>query len=118
MAEDQLKKYFDDSEIPFTPEPMGRFIRYATAEDINEEKHFNKIAKEEMQFCRKIVKEMNLPMKIVDAEHLFGGERIIFYFMSEGTSGFSRPRKKNRAGISDENRNAADRLTRRSQAAR
>jgi cell fate regulator YaaT (PSP1 superfamily) len=88
LADDQIKKYFDDSEIPFSAEPAGRFIRYATPEDVNEDKHFQKIAKEEADFCRKMVKEMNLPMKIVDAEHILGGERIIFYFMSDGRVDF------------------------------
>jgi cell fate regulator YaaT (PSP1 superfamily) len=88
LSDDQIKKYFDDSEIPFSLEPAGRFVRYATAEDINEEKHFKKIAKEEAVFCRKLLKEMNLPMKIVDAEHIIGGERIIFYFMADARVDF------------------------------
>ena len=88
LAEEQLKKYFDDSEIPFTAEPAGRFVRYATPEDINEEKHFQKISVEETKFCKKLIKEMNLPMKVVDAEHILGGERIVFYFMSDGRVDF------------------------------
>ena len=88
LSDEQLKKYFDDSEIPFTTEPAGRFMRYATPEDINEEKHFQKIAVEEAKFCKKLVREMNLPMKIVDAEHILGGERILFYFMSDGRVDF------------------------------
>ena len=88
MADEQIKKYFDDSEIPFSSEPAGRFVRYATAEDINEEKHFKKIAQEEAGFCKKLVKEMNLQMKIVDAEHILGGERIIFYFMADARVDF------------------------------
>ncbi len=88
LSDEQLKKYFDDSEIPFTTEPAGRFMRYATPEDLNEEKHFQKIAVEEAKFCKKLVKEMNLPMKIVDAEHILGGERILFYFMSDGRIDF------------------------------
>jgi len=44
LADDQIKKYFDDSEIPFSAEPAGRFVRYATPEDINEDRHFQKIA--------------------------------------------------------------------------
>ena len=88
LADDQIKKYFDDSEIPFSLEPAGRFVRFATAEDINEEKHFSKIAREEAAFCKKLVKEMNLPMKIVDAEHILGGERIIFYFMADSRVDF------------------------------
>jgi len=88
LADDQIKKYFDDSEIPFSLEPAGRFVRYATAEDINEEKHFKKIAKEEAEFCKKLIQEMNLQMKIVDAEHIIGGERIIFYFMADARVDF------------------------------
>jgi hypothetical protein len=36
-----------------------------------------------MEFCRKIVRDMGLPMKVIEADHIFGGERIVFYFMSE-----------------------------------
>lgn len=89
-----MKTYFDDSEIPFSLEPVGRFVRYATTEDTNEEKHFAKIAKEETEFCKKLTKEMNLPMKIVDAEHILGGERIIFYFMADTRVDFRELVKK------------------------
>jgi cell fate regulator YaaT (PSP1 superfamily) len=88
LADEQLKKYFDDSEVPFPTEPAGKFVRFATPEDINEERHFAKIAQEEAEFCRKLALEMKLPMKIVDAEHILGGERIIFYFMADGRVDF------------------------------
>jgi cell fate regulator YaaT (PSP1 superfamily) len=88
LREEQIKQYFDNSEIDYCPPHAGKLIRYATSADISEERHLQKIAKEEVDFCKKIVKEMNLPMKIVDAEHLFGGERIVFYFMSEGRVDF------------------------------
>jgi cell fate regulator YaaT (PSP1 superfamily) len=91
---EQLQKYFLDSEIILTTEPSGKFVRYATAEDISEEKHFRKIAAEEMKNCENLVKEMNLPMKIVNVEHIFGGERIIFYFMSDGRVDFRELVKK------------------------
>jgi cell fate regulator YaaT (PSP1 superfamily) len=85
---EQIKEYFDNDEIDLSQDQIGKFIRYATAADISEERHLRKIAEEEMEYCRRIVKEMNLPMKIVDAEHVFGGERIIFYFMSDGRVDF------------------------------
>lgn len=88
LREEQVKEYFDTSEIDVCPAHAGKFIRYATGADISEERHLQKIAKDEVDFCKKIVKEMNLPMKIVEAEHLFGGERIVFYFMSEGRVDF------------------------------
>jgi len=47
-----------------------------------------------MECCRNFVKKMGLPMKIVDVEHVFGGERIIFYFMSDGRVDFRELVKK------------------------
>jgi len=83
LSKDQVKKYFDDSQIEFIEAPAGRVVRFATQEDVSEEKHLQKIADEEMESCRRFAKETNLDMKIVDVEHIFGGERIIFYFMAE-----------------------------------
>ncbi len=85
---EQVEKYFNDSEIEYSSKPSGKFVRYATSEDLSEERHLRKIAKNEMQYCRKIVKDMKLPMKIVEVEHVFGGERIVFYFMSDGRVDF------------------------------
>ena len=83
LSPDQIKEYFEDSDIDLPCEKSGKLVRYATSADISEERHLRKIAEEEIQCCRQFVKQMNLPMKIVDAEHIFGGERIIFYFMSD-----------------------------------
>ncbi len=88
LREEQIKEYFEKSEIDFNPDYGGKFIRYASPDDISEERHLRKIVKEEIECCRRIIKELDLPMKVVDAEHVFGGERIIFYFMSDGRVDF------------------------------
>ncbi len=88
LSKEQIKKYFDASNIDFSLGQAGKFIRYATSADVSEERHLRKIAQEEMECCRHFAKEMKLPMKIVDVEHVFGGERIIFYFMSDGRVDF------------------------------
>ncbi len=88
LAKAQIKKYYDNSNIEFSERPVGKVMRYATAEDVSEEKHLRKITQDEIQCCRQFAEEMELPMKIVDAEHIFGGERIIFYFMSESRVDF------------------------------
>jgi cell fate regulator YaaT (PSP1 superfamily) len=88
LTQEQIKEYFENDDTDLSQGQAGKFIRYATAADISEERHLRKIAREEMEYCRRITKEMNLPMKIVDAEHVFGGERIIFYFMSDGRVDF------------------------------
>ncbi|MHC4362675.1 MAG: PSP1 domain-containing protein [Planctomycetota bacterium] len=94
LNQEEVNKYFQDSEIDYHCDPTGKFVRYATPEDISEERHLQKIAMEEMEYCKRYVRELNLPMKIVDAEHVFGGERIIFYFMADGRVDFRELVKK------------------------
>ena len=94
LSDDQIKAYFSDDQSQFPYEQAGKFIRFATVEDISEEQHLRKNAKEEVEYCKRFTQEMNLPMKIVDAEHIFGGERIIFYFKSDGRVDFRELVKK------------------------
>jgi len=91
---DQVEEYFEDSDVECAWGAPGKFVRYATAEDLSEERHLEKIAKEEMKTCVRFVEELGLPMKIVDAEHLFGGERLVFYFVADGRVDFRQLVKK------------------------
>lgn len=94
MDRQQLDEYFKRSEIDYEFEQPGKFVRYATAEDLSEERHLQKIAREEMKQCISFVEELALDMKIVDVEHIFGGERIIFYFTANGRIDFRQLVKK------------------------
>jgi len=94
LSEDQIKQYFDNSDIDLSCKPIGRLIRFASAEDISEERHLRKIANDEIETCKRFAKELGLAMKIVDAEHIFGGERIIYYFMADGRIDFRELVKK------------------------
>ncbi len=88
FTEDQVCSYFANSDINFPNEIAGKVLRLATPDDISEEQHLTKITDEEIECCERFVKELKLKMKIVDAEHIFGGERIIFYFMADGRVDF------------------------------
>jgi cell fate regulator YaaT (PSP1 superfamily) len=88
LAEDQICSYYVNSEISFNTEPVGKVVRFATPDDISEEQHLEKITKEEIACCARLAKELNLRMEIIDAEHIFGGERIVFYFMADGRVDF------------------------------
>ena len=37
----------------------------------------------EFDSCRQFIEQRKLQMELVDVEHLFGGERIVFYFLAE-----------------------------------
>lgn len=88
LAEDQICSYYVNSEMSFNPAPVGKVVRFATPDDISEEQHLQKITKEEIACGERFARDLNLRMKIIDAEHIFGGERIIFYFMAEGRVDF------------------------------
>jgi len=84
----EVEDYFDKENKEYPLTDGGTFVRFATTADIMEDKHLQASAKEEGKCCERFIKEMDLPMKVVDAEHLFGGERIIIYFSSEGRVDF------------------------------
>jgi cell fate regulator YaaT (PSP1 superfamily) len=88
LNDEQVEKYYQDSGAEQVIEPGGVFERFATPQDLHEDEKLNESAQEELECCRRFVKEMNLQMKVVGAEHIFGGERIIFYFIADGRVDF------------------------------
>ena len=84
----QVEEYFGGAGKDYPLGEGGTFVRFATEQDLMEQKHLEASALEEAKCCEKFIKEMELPMKVVDSEHLFGGERIVLYFSSNGRVDF------------------------------
>jgi len=87
-SEEVTENYCRQSGPNYPITHQGRFVRFATQEDLNEQRHIELEAKEKARFCTELIKKHGLPMRLVETEHLFGGDRIIFYFMSEGRVDF------------------------------
>jgi len=83
-----VAKYFCNQEKDYPLSGGGTFVRYATEQDIMEAEHLALSAAEELKCATRFAAEMNLAMKMVKSEHLFGGERIVIYFISEGRVDF------------------------------
>ncbi len=83
IEDESLRKYIAASGkgYPFTR--GGKVQRRANPQDINDQQHLDKSAKDEASFCREQIKALAIDMKIVAVEHILGGERAVFYFMSE-----------------------------------
>ena len=79
----EVSKYYDKQVKDFPMAGDGTFVRYATAEDIMESEHLEISAAKELKCCQDFADDMKLPMNMIAAEHLFGGERIVVYFISE-----------------------------------
>jgi len=67
---------------------VGSIRRTATHDDLMEERHLRQSEDREREFCHRRIKERGLPMTLAAVEHLFGGDRIVFYFLAEGRVDF------------------------------
>lgn len=61
----------------------GRILRHATQEDEKTRTECWAREQEEFEIGQRMIAERNLAMQLVDIERIFGGERIVFYFLSE-----------------------------------
>ncbi len=61
----------------------GRIVRTLTDEDRAARDRLRDLEHRELETCTRFVRERRLQMELVDVEHLFGGERLVFYFLAE-----------------------------------
>jgi cell fate regulator YaaT (PSP1 superfamily) len=61
----------------------GRIVRVMNEQDRTERERLRQLEERELEACARFVQQRRLQMELVDVEHLFGGERIIFYFLAE-----------------------------------
>lgn len=69
-------------------EGLKKIIHKATEEEVAQYFSLKENEKNALDFCRQKVKEMGLPMKLLFAEYLFGGAKLLFYFVSESRVDF------------------------------
>lgn len=89
ISRKQMLDYIDASggkQYPFTDD--GRVLRIATPDDLLDQARLDGQKPEMIRAAKRLVVELKLDMKLVDLEILLGGERVIFYFASEGRIDF------------------------------
>jgi cell fate regulator YaaT (PSP1 superfamily) len=70
------------------PEDVKSIVRPATEEDIALANVNTAREKEALRFCQQRIKERRMEMKLVRAEYLFDGSKIIFFFTADGRVDF------------------------------
>jgi cell fate regulator YaaT (PSP1 superfamily) len=68
--------------------PSGQILRIMTTEDANEQSRILKHTRAEMDVCQTYVDKLELKMQLVEVEHIFGGERIVIYYLAENRVDF------------------------------
>src|SRR5438552_3370336 len=61
----------------------GQILRRLTLEDLAQAERCRAAESQEFETSCRLVEQRQLQMELVDVEHLFGGERIVFYFLAE-----------------------------------
>ena len=76
-ATEQTRSYLGKNEV------TGKILRKASDDDREKLDQIHQTEQQEFDGCREMIAEHKLLMQLVDAEHLFGGERLIFYYLAE-----------------------------------
>lgn len=82
-AGDVLCEATDEQAGQLSGAPGGQILREMSSDDSNELGHIHAKERAEFEVCRQHVASLNLPMELIDVEHLFGGERVVVYYISE-----------------------------------
>ena len=73
----------EDSLSHLDDAPSGQLLREMTEQDVNEYAHLQASRADKLKTSQKHIDKFNLDMELVEIEHLFGGERVIVYYLAE-----------------------------------
>ena len=89
VSRQKMLDYIEQSggkQYPFTTE--GKVLRVATVEDLNDQSRIDSEKSRYIKAARDVIRELDLPMKLVEVEQLISRDRIVFYFTSENRIDF------------------------------
>ena len=61
----------------------GQILRETTADDAGELRRLLEQQKHEHEVCQQHIEKLGLEMRLVDVERLYGGERVVIYYLAE-----------------------------------
>jgi len=78
-----LREAEEDAVATLADPCEGQIVREMTAEDKIEAQRIRQMAGDEIVTCKKYIRDLGLQMDLIDVEHIYGGERIIVYYLAE-----------------------------------
>ena len=78
----------DETLAAMKDQPTGQILRVFTAEDDLELSRIAERVCRERAFCLDAIKHLRLEMTLVAFERIFGGERVIVYYLAENRVDF------------------------------
>jgi cell fate regulator YaaT (PSP1 superfamily) len=78
-----------DEQIAQLKEPkQGQILRLMSDDDAREVRKLFEQERREFDACLQEIQRLGLDMQLVDVEHLYGGERVVIYYLAEGRIDF------------------------------
>jgi len=78
-----------DEAISRLVEPtQGQILRQMTCDDERDLRKMFEQERREYDICQREIDRLGLEMKLVDVEHLYGGERVVVYYLAESRVDF------------------------------
>jgi cell fate regulator YaaT (PSP1 superfamily) len=87
-AGEVLCKATDEQAERLGESGQGRILREMTPDDVREISRIRDRQNEQFTICRRSIEKLELAMQLVDTEHIFGGERIVVYYLADGRVDF------------------------------
>ncbi len=82
LASDRTREYLGATEV------KGHVLRETNEQDRQKIDELRLQEREEFKGCQELIAQHKVLMQLVDVEHLFGGERLLFYYLSENRVDF------------------------------
>jgi cell fate regulator YaaT (PSP1 superfamily) len=78
----------DEAVAQLLDPKQGQILRLMSDDDVRDLRKMFEQERREYEICQQQIKEIGLDMKLVDVEHLYGGERVVVYYLAEGRVDF------------------------------
>ncbi len=80
---DVLCEATDDAVEQIKNPDNGQILRKLSSDDASELEHIQLKSREEFETCERYVQKLGLSMELVDVERIFGGERIVVFYLAD-----------------------------------
>jgi cell fate regulator YaaT (PSP1 superfamily) len=78
----------DESIAQLVDPKQGQILRRLSDDDVRDLRKIFEQERREYTACQQEIERQNLDMQLVDLEHLYGGERVVVYYLAEGRIDF------------------------------
>lgn len=78
----------DEAVAQLVDPKQGQILRRVSDDDVRDLRKIFEQERREYAACQQEIERQNLDMQLVDLEHLYGGERVVVYYLAEGRIDF------------------------------